>query len=134
MIVVDASVMYETLLGSEAARQRLSEERLIAPELIDVELMSTVRSEMRREVITARRARDAITDYAEIYIGRVPHRGLMDRAWELRDNVTPYDAMYVALAEWFEIPFVTTDAKLAGAPGVKTSVEVVPLAWTRGVR
>jgi len=127
MIVVDASVLYEAHLGSEAASDRLSEERLFAPELVDAELMSSLRKSIRRRIITERRADQALEDYAETYIVRFPMRPFMRRAWELRDNVTPYDAMYVALAEWFDIPLVTTDAKLAGASGIKARVEVVPV-------
>ncbi|HMG40515.1 MAG TPA: type II toxin-antitoxin system VapC family toxin [Acidimicrobiales bacterium] len=127
MIVIDASVLYEALLGSVAASDRLSEERLFAPELVDVEFMNSLRKSIRRKIITKRRADEALENYAETYIVRFPMRQFMDRAWELRDNVTPYDAMYVALAEWFEVPLVTTDAKLAGASGIKASVEVVPV-------
>jgi predicted nucleic acid-binding protein len=56
---------------------------------------------------------------------RVPHTALLARAWQLRDNVTVYDASYVALAELLSVPLITADAKLAGAPGLQCSVELL---------
>jgi len=127
MIVVDASVVYETLLGSAPARERLSHEKLIAPQLIQVEVMNALRRRLLAKMISPKRAEEALEDYDDTYIILFNHAQLMGRAWELRDNVTPYDAMYVALAEWFGVPLVTMDATLAGAPGVKASVEVLPV-------
>ena len=127
MIVVDASVVYEMLLGSAPAHERLSQEKLIAPQLIQVEVMNALRRRLLGKVISSKRAEAALEDYDDTYIILFNHAQLMGRAWELSDNVTPYDAMYVALAEWFGVPLVTMDAKLAGAPGVKAAVEVLPV-------
>jgi predicted nucleic acid-binding protein len=127
MIVADASVVTEALLRAGPASDRIADERLFSPMLIDVEVLNGLRKAVLRRIISPERAETALQDFADTYIVRFQMQQLVGRAWELRDNVTPYDAMYVALAEWFEIPLVTTDAKLAGAPGVKVSVEVLPV-------
>ncbi len=71
------------------------------------------------------RAATAVTDLAALSLDRMPHRPLLARCWELRDNLTPYDASYVALAERLGVTLVTADARLARAPGIRCDVEVL---------
>jgi len=75
------------------------------------------------EQLSEDRAADVRTDFAGLSIVRYPHHPLADRAWELRHNLTPYDAVFVALAEALEVPLVTCDRRLAMAPGHTASVE-----------
>ncbi len=67
----------------------------------------------------------AVADLSELLIRRYPHRALLPRIWELRHNLTPYDAAYAALAEVLGAPLLTADAKLAGAPGLRCEVELL---------
>lgn len=71
------------------------------------------------------RAREAIADLGDLDLHRHPHLDLLTRAWTLRENITAYDAMYVALAEALDAPIVTCDASLAGAPGRRARMEVI---------
>ena len=75
--------------------------------------------------VSSGRADDAIVDLADLDLHRHPHVDLLARAWKLRDNVSAYDAMYVALAEAIEATIVTCDRPLANAPGRRTHVEVI---------
>jgi predicted nucleic acid-binding protein len=127
MIVVDASVMVEALLGRPAPRDRLAGELLSAPHLIDAEVASYLRRAVRSKELTAPDAAFALETFASSDLLRYEHTRLLNRVWELRGNLTPYDALYVALAEWHDVPLVTTDAKLPGAPGVMATIEVLPV-------
>ena len=80
---------------------------------------------MRTGEVSSVRADEAIADLADLDLHRHPHVDLLSRAWKLRDNVTAYDAMYVALAEAIEAPIVTCDRPLAKAPGHRARIEVV---------
>lgn len=71
------------------------------------------------------RAEDARQDFADLAIVRYPHFPLLDRMWELRANITPHDAVFIALSEVLGVPLVTADARLAGAPGHRATVEVL---------
>ncbi len=129
MIVVDASVLAPALVDDrpdgDRARSRLLGEPLIAPELIDIEVVSAIRSAARRGLVDGRRAQLAIIDLAALDAQRVPHRSLLPRVWELRDNLTPYDAVYVALAELIECTLVTADERLARSPGPRCHIELI---------
>ncbi|MBO9534687.1 MAG: type II toxin-antitoxin system VapC family toxin [Solirubrobacteraceae bacterium] len=129
MLVVDASVLAPALADDgpdgDVARRRLTGEVLTAPELIDLETASVIRRATLTAGMPLRRAELALTDLAAIPIARVPHRELLPRCWELRDNLTIYDASYVALAELLEVVLVTADQRLAGAPNVRARVEVL---------
>lgn len=129
MLVVDASVLATALADDAAdgdtARGRLRGQDMAAPELIDLEVASVLRRQLSAGRLDTRRARLALDDLLDIPLQRVPHRVLLRRCWELRDNLTVYDAAYVALAEGLEAPLVTADARLAKAPGVKCTVEVL---------
>lgn len=97
----------------------------MAPELLDLEVLSGLRSLVARGDVDNRRAQFAVDDFALLDIGRVGHRALIERIWQLRDNVTPYDAAYVALAEALALVLVTADSALARAPGLRCSVELI---------
>ncbi len=127
MIVVDASVVAPALADDgddgDRARARLYGERIAAPELIDVEVLSVVRKGLFAGVLDGRRAAMAVIDLGRFRIERVTHRPLLPRAWELHPNVTVYDAMYVALAESLHAMLVTSDERLSRVPGLRCEVE-----------
>lgn len=129
MIVVDASIVVTALgdAGTDGrrARARLFGERLAAPAVIDLEVLSA----WRRLWLAGRLDQDQVdaarADLESLRLERVPHRPLLQRCWELRDNVTVYDAAYVALAEQLDIVLVTADERLANAPGKHCAVELI---------
>lgn len=125
MIVVDASVL-ATALGDDGddgdrMRNALAGEDLAAPEIIDLEVASV----WRRTLSDERRAAQALTDLEELPLARAPHVPLLSRCWELRHNLTPYDAAYVALAEALNVVLLTGDQRLARAPGLGCGVRVL---------
>jgi predicted nucleic acid-binding protein len=129
VIVVDASVL-ATALGDDGpdgdlARARLRGERLTAPELVDLEVITVLRRQVRAGLVDLRRAQLALADLAEIPLRRAAHRPLLARCWELRDNLTVYDASYVALAEALSVPLLTGDRRLATAAGTRCEIEVL---------
>lgn len=127
MIVVDASVLVDSLVGEGRAAARQAAETLAAPHLVDVEVGSAVRRLAAAGTVSAAMASGALDDLAELEIERHDHLGLLSRCWELRHNLTFYDAVYVALAEALDVPLLTFDARLASAPGIGATVEVLPV-------
>lgn len=132
MIVVDASVVCEGLFGSRLsspARAALFDrgESLHAPHLIDLEVAHVVRRYTLRGAMSEQRAAQAIDDFLALPIERFAHELLLRRIWELRSNITPYDAAYIALAEVLGIPLLTCDEKLAAAPGHRAEIELIGL-------
>jgi predicted nucleic acid-binding protein len=129
VIVVDASIVAAALaddgVDGDRARRRLIEERLAAPELLDLEVASVWRGALRAGRLSERRAGQALADLASAPLARAPHGPLMARVWQLRDNLTPYDAAYVALAEILDTVLLTADTRLARAPEVKCEIEVL---------
>ncbi len=129
MIVVDASVLAVALgddgADGERARARLTDEVLAAPELVDLETVSVWRRHVAAKLMTARRASLAVSDLENLSLQRSPHRPLLERIWELRNGVTPYDAAYVALAEALDVVLVTADARLARAPAIRCEIEAI---------
>jgi predicted nucleic acid-binding protein len=129
VIVVDASVLASALADDDAdgdrARERLRGEQLAAPELIDLEVASTLRRADRVGRLGERRSAQALADLAALPLRRVSHLLLLSRIWELRDNVTAYDAAYVALAEALGTLLLTADGPLERASGVRCPVEVL---------
>lgn len=107
------------------ARGRLAGERLAAPHLIDVEVVSAWRRLAAAGHLDERRAGLARADLISIAIERVAHAPLPDRCWELRGNLTTYDAAYVALAELIDATLLTADARLAATPGPTCLIEVL---------
>ena len=129
MTVLDASAAVELLLGrerSEALGRRLlaDGESLHAPALLDVEVVQVVRRFVRTGEVSPVRGGQAIADLADLRVHRHRHEPLLDKIWKLRDNVTAYDAAYLALAEALRAPLVTCDGKLAGVPRLRAKVEV----------
>jgi predicted nucleic acid-binding protein len=122
MIVIDASVLAPALgddgADGDRARECIRGEDLAAPELIDLEVASV----WRRTLLDERRAMLALADLDDIPLARAPHRPLLARCWELRHNLTPYDAAYVALAEALGSALLTADRRLARATGVRCEV------------
>ena len=130
MIVVDASALLEFLLQTPLgtrieARLFREEDELHAPHLVDVEVVQGLRRLVRTGEVSAGRAEEAIADLTDLDLHRHPHLDLVGRAWKLRDNISTYDAMYVALAEAIEAPIVTCDRPLARAHGHRARIEVV---------
>lgn len=130
MIVVDASAILELLLDATAAsdiENRLlgTLESLHAPHLLDLEVAQVLRRYVSAGELTPQRGRQALGDLGALPIIRYPHNLFLPRIWALRHNVTAYDAAYLALAESLPAPLVTCDARLASAPGHRTTVELV---------
>jgi predicted nucleic acid-binding protein len=133
MKVLDASVLVAYLTDGEYAvssRRHLmsSPGWLWAPHLVDAEVGNALRRVVRAGELSATAARGALADLMEMRLQRVSHHLLVERAWELRENVSFYDALYVALAEQLEAPLVTLDSRLAKAPGVRAEIELVQAA------
>jgi predicted nucleic acid-binding protein len=128
--VVDASAALEVLLRTPAApaiEERLfaSGETLHAPHLIDLEIAQVLRRYASAGQLTTDRGRAALADFADFPIHRYPHGVLLPRIWELRHNLTAYDAAYVALAEALGTPLFTCDERLAGAAGHRATIELL---------
>lgn len=131
MIVVDTSAVLSILVGrpdSPGLAERIrSDADLHAPHLLDVEFQHALRRLTLSGAISDDRANDARTDFADLAIVRYPHVSLADRMWELRHNMTVYDAAFVVLAEVLGAPLVTCDVRLARAPGHRAEVEAFAL-------
>ena len=129
MLVVDASVLAPALaddaFDGDTARARLRGQALIAPELIDLEVASVLRRQLLARDLDARRAEQALADLVDLPMRRVPHRRLLRRCWELGENLSVYDAAYVALAELLDVVLVTGDVRLSRATGLRCQVEVL---------
>jgi predicted nucleic acid-binding protein len=130
VIVIDASAIVEFLLqtplGSRVeARLFRDSDEFHVPHLLDVEVAQALRRLVRDGDPTAARAQAALEDLADLDLRRHPHVHLLERAWELRNNLTMYDAMYVVLAEAIDAPLLTCDGPLAAAPGHSARVEVI---------
>lgn len=129
MIVADASVLAAALADDgpdgDQARARLRGEHVAFPELADLEVASVLRHQLAVGALDARRAGLALDDLAALPARRAPHRPLLARCWELRDNLTIYDAAYIALAEAMNATLLTADRRLARAPGPRCPIEVL---------
>ena len=129
MLVVDASCLVEALVGGPNAgsiRNRLATDPdQAAPHVVDVEVFGVLRREHLRGRLDRTEATQAVEDLADWPGERFGHRLLLTRAWELRDTVRGWDAMYVALAEALGAVLVTTDARLAAATGPGCDIELI---------
>jgi predicted nucleic acid-binding protein len=127
LIVVDASVIAPALADDdedgERARSRLQGERLTAPEVLDLEVVSVIRKAFLSGALSRRRAGLALADLVDLDLERISHRPMLARIWELHQNLTPYDAAYVALAETIDATLVTADRRLSLAPGPRCTIE-----------
>ena len=126
MIVLDASAALSGLLNAGPARESLAGEQLHAPHLIDSEVASGLRRQIASGSFSAETGWRALDTWRRLGLTRYSTRGLLERIWELRDNLSAYDASYVALAESLGCALVTADARLSRAPGLRCSVTVVP--------
>jgi len=129
MIVLDASAVIELVLGTAAGRdvegRIASESTLHAPHLLDVEVVRTIRRYVLSGLVDEARAAEALRALLDLDVRRHAHIDLVPRIWSLRDNLTAYDAAYVALAEALDVPLLTRDARLAAAPGHGARIETV---------
>ncbi|MEW5982568.1 MAG: type II toxin-antitoxin system VapC family toxin [Acidobacteriota bacterium] len=130
MIVIDVSAMLEFLLQTSLgtrveARLFRDGDELHSPHLLDVEVTQGLRRLVRSGEVPSTRAAEAVADLADLDLHRHGHLDLLTRAWQLRENVTAYDAMYLALAEALNATIITCDAPLAKAPGHRARIEVV---------
>ena len=130
MIVVDASAILEALLRTPAAavveaRLFRAEETLHAPHLIDLEIAQVLRRHALRGWVTSDHCGRVLEALAAFPLTRYPHDDLLPRVWELRANLTAYDAAYVALAEALDAPLLTRDRRMAAASGHRAAVELI---------
>ncbi|MGH7090797.1 MAG: type II toxin-antitoxin system VapC family toxin [Stellaceae bacterium] len=130
MIVIDASAILESLLGTPAAEA--VEERLFqpaqtvhAPHLLDLEIAQVLRRYASARLIEPEHCVAALQAYSDLPILRHMHAPLLLRIWELRNNFTAYDAAYVALAEALGATLVTRDRRLASAAGHHARIELM---------
>jgi predicted nucleic acid-binding protein/GNAT superfamily N-acetyltransferase len=130
VIVVDASVLapalaYDTPEATRTRGQLGDQENLFAPEIVDLEVAAVWRGALRAGRLDDDRAQLAFTDLAALRLIRASHQPFMARVWELRHNLTPYDAAYVALAETLDATLLTADRKLTRAPSLRCEVELI---------
>ena len=130
MIVVDASAILEVLLNTSASARladRLfgTDDTLHAPHVLDLEVTQVLRRYHLSGDLGADRSEEALEDLADLPLNRYPHDVFLFRIWALRQNLTAYDAAYIALAEALDAPLITRDAALARAPGHHARVELI---------
>jgi predicted nucleic acid-binding protein len=130
LIVLDASAVVAILLdpGSKAdlVRERVESpgESVHVPHFLDLEVAHALRRHTLQGSLSYQRGAEALKDFANIRMTRYPHTSLLERVWDLRHNLTAYDASYVALAEALDVPLLTRDARLSQAPGIHATVEL----------
>lgn len=129
-MVLDASAAIEFLLntgpGSRLAARLVDErETVCVPHLIDLEISQALRRYVLRGALSVERGSLALAHWRSLDVNRYPHEPFLARIWELRSNVSAYDAVYVALAEALSAVLVTADRRLAGAAGVGAFIELV---------
>jgi predicted nucleic acid-binding protein len=130
MIVLDASALVELLLGTESGRSIASriadpEVALHVPHVADLEVAQTLRRFVRDGDLDAEASSSALENLQALDVQRHAHEPLLGRIWALRENLTAYDAAYVALAEVLDATLLTCDAKLSRAPGVAVRAELI---------
>lgn len=125
MIVVDASAAVLGLLNDGEARRMLGNDAVVCPHLVDSEVLHAIRARAIRGDLDPDVAGHAIEVWASLGLSRLAVHGLLGRVWELRDNLSAYDATYVALAEALDVPLVTADGRLGRATGPRCTITVV---------
>lgn len=123
--MIDASAAVLGLLNDGDARATIRGGAVVCPHLADSEVVHALRAQVLRDELTAADATRAIETWGRLGIERVGAAGLLARIWELRDNLSAYEATYVAVAEALEAPLVTADGRLARAPGPRCTITVV---------
>ena len=126
MIVLDASAAVQALLNDGQARLLVAAESLHAPHLVDAEVLSALRRLVGVGTLNADDGARCVNAWSRIGLIRYAAGPLLERIWELRQTISAYDAMYVALAEQLDCALVTADARLSGAPGLRCAVTVLP--------
>jgi predicted nucleic acid-binding protein len=126
VIVVDASAVVAALLHDGPARGALRKETLLAPHLLDVEVTSVLRRLDLRNGLPENLPVDPLRVFRHLGIRRFPHAPLLGRVWQLRANLSAYDATYVALAEALGCVLLTADHRLAAAPGPRCPIQRLP--------
>ncbi len=124
--MVDASAALSALLNAGPARRAFASEQLHAPHLIDSEVANGLRRMVSAEQLAAESGWTALDVFRRLGMTRYPVFSLLDRVWELRDNLSAYDASYVVLAELLDCNLLTADARLSRAPGIRCSITLVP--------
>ena len=125
MIVVDASAAVLGLLNDGPARASLAEEAIVCPHLADSEVVHALQAQVRRGALDGSTAERALAVWSRLGLERVGVSGLLGRIWELCQNLSAYDATYVAVAEAFGSSLLTADGRLARAPGPRCTITVV---------
>jgi predicted nucleic acid-binding protein len=129
VLVVDASVLAPAIVDGSADgqrfRERLRGEVVVGPDLLRVEVISVVRRHLGGGRLSPDQAAAAIEDLLDFPVRVFPTAALMRRVWDLRDNLTTYDACYVALAEAVDATLLTADRRLANAPGIRCAIELI---------
>ena len=129
MLVVDASAMHYALAGNSFTarrlRRRIRTERTAVPEVHDLEVLATVRGLLIARKSTAAEAEEVLADHGRLDLLRYSHAPLRTRIWELRHNLTAYDAAYVALAEALDATLITGDAGIGSAPGTRCEIDLI---------
>lgn len=135
MTVIDTSAVVDFLVGEEAAEEvgtLLARERMLAaPDLLVFEVLAVLRRHVRRGLIASERARSAVEDLGDLAVELFPTLPLRERAWELRENLTAADALFVALAERLGEPLATKDRGLAAAAEKHARIQTIELAAGR---
>lgn len=125
MIVVDASAALSGLLNDGPARRSLSDQQLHAPHLVDSEVASGLRRHVSVRHLTSEQGWAALDTWRHLAVTRYAVHTMLDRVWQLRDNLSAYDAGYVALAELLDCTLLTADAHVSRAGGIRCPVTVV---------
>jgi predicted nucleic acid-binding protein len=130
VIVLDASAAIEWLLRTPAGiaideRVFSPYDTLHAPHLLDIEVAQVLRRYVREKTLTAERGQEALKDLSALPLNRYPYDFLIPRIWELRTNLTAYDAVYVALTEALGAVLLTRDSGIASAPGHNADIELM---------
>ena len=126
MIVLDVSAAVQALLNDGQARLLVAAESLHAPHLVDAEVLSALRRLVGAGTLTVDDGARCVNAWSRIGVIRYAAGPLLERIWELRQTISAYDAMYVALAEQLGCALVTADARLSSAPALRCAVTVLP--------
>lgn len=128
MLVADASVIAPFVADGaddgDRIRRRLRGESIAAPDLVRIEVISVLRRQRSLGTLTETEANRAVDDLLDLPMTTYPTGSLLRRAWTLRDNITPYDACYIALAETLGCVLLTKDPRLSRAPGTRCVIEI----------
>ena len=123
-----ADYLLDTRLGRLVGDRLLADPDLHIPHLASIETASVIRGWVRGGRLDESAAVQALDHLSDLAAERHNHEPFLRRVWELRHNLTAYDALYVALAETLDAPLITCDARLARAPVAGVTVEVVGLS------